>query len=96
MAARRRPRKWIQAAVSRMAAKGTLGSYGSGKSEKTMARDVAKGGRIGKKAQFALNMKRAALRRARRGGGASRSARIRRAGPRRGSLRRGSRRIRAA
>lgn len=67
--ARRRNRKWIQAATARMARRGTLGSYGSGKSVKTMSRDVARGGAVGRKAQFALNMKRAALRRARRGAG---------------------------
>lgn len=67
MAARKKSRKWIQAATERMARKGTLGSYGSGKSVKTMSRDVARGGKLGKKALFALNMKRAALRRARSG-----------------------------
>lgn len=67
--ARRRNRKWIQAATARMARRGTLGSYGSGKSMKTMDRDIAKGGAIGRKANFARNMRVAALRRKRRGAG---------------------------
>jgi hypothetical protein len=50
-----------------MERKGTVGSYGSGKSIREMEHDVAGGGPKGAKANFALNMKRAALKRKRRG-----------------------------
>ena len=56
--------KWLQAATERMKAKGTLGSYGKATSKKT-TRDIKKGGKIGKKAQFARNMARIAARRKR-------------------------------
>lgn len=46
---------WIQAARKKMRKKGTEGSYGH-HTEKQMERDKAKGGAIGKKANFALNM----------------------------------------
>lgn len=49
--------KFIQKAKARMKKKGTEGSYGH-HSEKQMEKDKAKGGKIGKKANFALNMKR--------------------------------------
>ncbi len=54
--------KWIQAARKKMERKGTVGSYGS-HSEKQERKDIRKGGKLGKKAQFALNMKRIASRR---------------------------------
>lgn len=52
---RKRGGKWIQEATDKMDAKGTKGSYGS-HSAKQKKRDIAKGGAIGKKAQFAANM----------------------------------------
>lgn len=55
-------KKFIQKAVAKMKRKGTIGSYGH-HSEKTMKRDIKKGGKRGKKAQFALNMKRIASKR---------------------------------
>jgi len=48
--------KWIQAAREKMKKKGTVGSYGH-HSEKQMDRDIHKGGKLGKKAQFAKNMR---------------------------------------
>jgi hypothetical protein len=56
-------KKWIQKARSEMERKGTVGSLrkesGVKKGEKipesTLKADVAKGGKIAKKAQFALN-----------------------------------------
>lgn len=64
MAAKRKRKggRWIQAASKRMAKKGTKGSYGH-HTEKQMQRDKAKGGAIGKKANFALNMRKLANRR---------------------------------
>jgi len=56
--------KWIQKAVARMKRKGTLGSYGS-HSVKAMKRDIARGGKMGRKAQFALNMRKIGARRRR-------------------------------
>lgn len=65
--AKRRSDSWVQDARDRMERKGTVGSYGSGKSISTMERDVARGGAKGRKANFALNMKRAAIKRKRSG-----------------------------
>jgi hypothetical protein len=48
--------KWIQKAVSKMKKKGTLGSYGKSTAKKNKA-NIKKGGKIGKKAQFAENMR---------------------------------------
>ena len=65
MAAKKSKRKggrWIQAASKRMAKKGTKGSYGH-HTEKQMQRDKSKGGAIGKKANFALNMRKIANKR---------------------------------
>ena len=53
--AKKKKGKWIQDASARMDAKGTKGSYGS-HSVKQMEKDKGKGGAIGKKANFALNM----------------------------------------
>ena len=55
MAKRKKGGRFIQKAVARMKEKGTLGSYGH-HSMKQMAKDKAKGGAIGKKANFAMNM----------------------------------------
>jgi hypothetical protein len=46
--------KWLQSARERMDEKGSKGSYGH-KTIKQMKKDKAKGGAIGKKANFALN-----------------------------------------
>lgn len=46
--------KWLQGARAEFKRKGTLGSYGS-HSDAQKRRDIAKGGKIGRKAQFALN-----------------------------------------
>lgn len=56
---------WIQSARARMKRKGTVGSYGS-HSQKSMKRDIKRGGKVGKKAQFALNIRKIAARRKRR------------------------------
>ena len=48
--------KWIQKAVKRMKRKGTLGSYGKSTAKKNK-RNIAKGGKIGKKALFAETMR---------------------------------------
>lgn len=53
-------------ARERMAEKGTLGSYGH-HSVSQMERDKDKGGKIARKANFALNMHRIAAKRKRRG-----------------------------
>jgi hypothetical protein len=53
---KRGKKKWIQEARERMEAKGTVGSYGH-HSVAQMKRDKAKGGKIGKKANFALNVR---------------------------------------
>ena len=66
--AQRKGGKFIQAATERMRAKGTLGSYGKATAKKT-ARDIKKGGKIGKKAQFAANMRKLAARRKGRSAG---------------------------
>jgi hypothetical protein len=58
--------KWIQDAEERMERKGTKGSYGH-HSEKQQKRDAKRGGKLGKKAQFALNMRKIGQRRKRRG-----------------------------
>ena len=58
--------RWLKKATARMKKKGTLGSYGS-KSVKQEKRDIKRGGKLGKKAQFALAMKRIAARRKKRG-----------------------------
>ena len=58
-------KKWIQPAVKKMEEKGTVGSlraaHGVKGKEKipisTLEKDVAKGGKIAKKAQFALNVR---------------------------------------
>lgn len=63
---RKKKRKWIQAANREMERKGTKGSYGH-HSEKQMNKDIRKGGKRGKKAQFAKNMRKIAKRRKRRG-----------------------------
>jgi hypothetical protein len=65
--AKKRKKKWIQGAEAEMERKGTKGSYGS-HSEKQQKRDIKRGGKIGKKAQFALNMRKIAARRKRRHG----------------------------
>ncbi len=46
---------WIKDATDKQEKKGTKGSYGH-HSEKEMDKDVAKGGKLGKKANFARNM----------------------------------------
>ena len=57
MAARKRKkRRWLQEANRRMERKGSKGSYGH-KTVAQMKRDKAKGGAIGKKANFALNVR---------------------------------------
>lgn len=65
--AKRKSDSWVADARERMERKGTVGSYGSGKSVETMERDVKHGGAKGRKANFALNMKRAAMKRKRQG-----------------------------
>jgi hypothetical protein len=65
--AKRQSDSWVADARESMERRGTVGSYGSGKSIKTMERDVKRGGARGKKANFALNMKRAAMKRKRAG-----------------------------
>lgn len=50
---------WIQTAVKKMKAKGTIGSYGKSTAKKNK-KNIAKGGKIGKKAQFAENMRKIA------------------------------------
>ena len=52
-------KRWIQKAVKKMKAKGTLGSYGKSTAKKNK-KNIAKGGKIGKKAQFAENMRKIA------------------------------------
>ena len=66
--AKRSGGKFIQAATREMARKGTLGSYGKATAKKT-ARDIKKGGKIGKKALFAANMRKIAARRRGRSAG---------------------------
>lgn len=56
-------KKWIQEAVKKMKAKGTLGSFGKATEEKISAAR-AKGGKMAKKAQFAANMKKIARKKA--------------------------------
>ena len=65
--ARKKSGSWLAEARDRMKRKGTVGSYGH-HSVSQMKRDKAKGGKIGRKANFALNMKRVAAKRKRRGG----------------------------
>ncbi len=48
--------KWIQKAVKKMKAKGTLGSFGKATSSK-IAKAKKQGGKMKKKAIFAQNMK---------------------------------------
>lgn len=60
-------RKWMQAANERMERKGTKGSYGH-HSMKQMLRDKAKGGAIGRKANFAINARKAVKKRHHKGG----------------------------
>ncbi len=52
-------KKWIQAAVKKMKKKGTLGSYGKSTEAKNK-KNMSKGGKIGKKARFAENMRKIA------------------------------------
>ncbi len=52
-------KKWIQAAVAKMKAKGTLGSFGKATTKK-IAAAKKKGGKVAKKAIFAQNMKKIA------------------------------------
>lgn len=66
MAHKRGGGKFIQKATARMKKKGTLGSYGH-HSVAQMEKDKAKGGKIGKKANFALNMARIAKKRKKSG-----------------------------
>lgn len=61
-ASKKRGAKFIQDATARMAKRGTIGSYGH-HTVKQMLRDKARGGKIGKKANFALNMERIAQKR---------------------------------
>ena len=68
MARKKGGSKWIQGARKEMERKGTVGSYGH-HSEKQMDRDIAKGGKRGKKALFAKNMRKIANRRKHRGRG---------------------------
>jgi hypothetical protein len=63
---------WIQSATARMKKRGTLGSFGK-VTKKKVAAAKRKGGKAEKKAIFAENMKKIALRRKRRGGHGSRS-----------------------
>ena len=59
------PHKWVQKAVSKMEKKGTVGSLRAAHHVKegqkipvsTLKKDVSKGGKIAKKAQFALNVR---------------------------------------
>jgi len=53
--------RWIQKAVKRMKRRGTLGSYGKSTAKKNK-RNIARGGKIGKKALFAENMRKIAKR----------------------------------
>lgn len=62
---RKGKRRWVQAARESMIERGTVGSYGH-HSARQQKRDIAKGGRIGKKALFASNMRKAAAKRKRR------------------------------
>lgn len=48
---------WIEKAESKMKAKGTLGSFGKATPGK-IKKDITKGGKIAKKAQFAKNVTR--------------------------------------
>lgn len=50
---------WIQKATAKMKKKGTLGSYGKSTAKKNK-KNIAKGGKLGKKAQFAENMRKIA------------------------------------
>lgn len=52
-------KKWIQKAEKRMEEKGTKGSYGKSTAKKNK-KNISKGGKIGKKAQFAENMRKIA------------------------------------
>lgn len=73
--AKRKGGRFIQKATARMKRKGTLGSYGH-HSMKQMSKDKAKGGAIGKKANFAMNM--AKIRSKKKRGGSSRKKYTRR------------------
>lgn len=53
---------WIQEAVKKMKAKGTLGSFGKATGKK-IAKAKKKGGKMAKKAIFAANMKKIAKKR---------------------------------
>lgn len=57
--AKKRSKKFIQKAVKKMQDKGTVGSYGH-HSVAEMKADKKKGGKVAKKANFALNMERIA------------------------------------
>jgi hypothetical protein len=62
---KRRVNRSLKRARSSMKKRGTLGSYGHHTESEDRA-NIRKGGAIGKKAQFALNMKRMASRRKKR------------------------------
>lgn len=64
---KRKSGRWIQKARSSMKKRGTLGSYGH-HSAKQMKRDIKGGGKLAKKAQFALNMRKISNRRKKRTG----------------------------
>ena len=59
-------KRWLAEARESMERRGTVGSYGKASARKT-SRDIKRGGKIGKKAQFAANMRKIAARRKRRG-----------------------------
>lgn len=52
MAKKKSDPHWMEKAASKMKAKGTVGSFGH-HSMKTINKDIAKGGKLGKKAAFA-------------------------------------------
>lgn len=66
--AKRKGKKWIQKAEDEMEKRGTKGSYGH-HSEKQMDKDIAKGGKRGKKALFAKNMREIGKRHKKHGSG---------------------------
>ena len=67
MAKTKKDGHWMEKASARMKAKGTKGSYGH-KTVAQMKRDKAKGGAIGKKANFALNARKGSKKGSRRSG----------------------------
>lgn len=58
--------KWIQKAAAEMERKGTKGSYGKSSAKKD-AKNMKKGGKMAKKANFARNMRKIAAKHKRRG-----------------------------